>query len=100
MEPTRKALEFERLDDATVILVRPDSSIVEYNLYRLGDELFAEWLGTFMIALLKDGFTLEGFRWEHFRNLPCHIHCNALGRITICPVSKTTTPASSPSFST
>ncbi len=80
MEPARKKVEFERIEDGQVILIIHNLP-VGCDLHKLGDELFAD-LGDEFVQLLADGFTSGRWRWEHFPNCPVNIRCNSLGRMT------------------
>lgn len=79
MEPARKALTFQRIPGADVILILKDQAFVA-ELWELGDELFADVFDSF-VQLFEHGFTSGPYRWEHFPNCPINIRCNALGRI-------------------
>lgn len=94
MEPTRKKVDFERLEGAEVMMLYRGQP-KRVPLFVLGDECFVA-MDELLIQLLVSGFTMiDGLRWETFFNLPTHIRCNSLGRIVTCQNSATTTPAKS-----
>ena len=83
MEPPRKKVEFERIDETQVVIVR-GSIVYTLPLWHLAGECFVEYR-TALIPLFKDGFTiLDDLRWEHFINPPVHLRANTLGRIVLC----------------